>query len=187
MSSGSGKSCQTCQTHIKSQGTKKNQRPEVRSGLRSQGTNYICLIICSVSVCPAKCKPVCSPPNSACLGQWIDVGGGMENPSWGDKKLMIKQALLVIYYLPQQPIGYMAINYKPASQIILQILTTKEANGKKPTFVKYALFVRKNKILGFLPSSPAISIRVFSRSNCWRSLILLEHSGHSIFTPLVNK
>lgn len=98
---------------------------------------------------------------------------------------MIKESLLVIYYLPQQLIGgYLAVNHKPASRIIVQILTTKEANRKKLTYTKYALFVRKNKILGFfLPSSPATSIRVFLLSNCWRYLILLEHSGHSTFTP----
>lgn len=39
----------------------------------------------------------------------------------------------------------MDINYKSVSQIILQILTTKKAKGKKLTFIKSTLFVRKTK------------------------------------------
>lgn len=58
----------------------------------------------------------------------------------------------------------MDINYKSVYQIILQILTIKGAKGKKLTFVKHPPFIRKNKILGFLPSSPAISTRILFSS-----------------------
>lgn len=93
MSLGSGKLCQICQT-FGSQGPPKKKKkaththgPEVRNSLGSQGTNSICLIICSVSVCPAKCRPISSPSNSEFLGLWIDVEGEMGSLRWGVQEI----------------------------------------------------------------------------------------------------
>lgn len=77
----------------KSRASKKKKKaththgPEVRNSLGSQGTNSICLIICSVSVCPAKCRPISSPSNSEFLGLWIDVEGEMGSPRWGVQEI----------------------------------------------------------------------------------------------------